>query len=129
MTRFFMMTAAATAALSLAACESYAAGHAHKAVKTSAEGYLTDGHDMTLYTFDKDAAGVSNCNGGCAKAWPPLMAEADAKAEGKYSVVTRDDGSKQWAYNGMPLYTWTKDAKAGDTTGDGFKDMWKVAKP
>ena len=97
--------------------------------KTDKGQVLTDHKGMTLYTFKKDSDGKSACNGDCAKAWPPLMAGADAKTDGKYTVVTRDDGSKQWAYNGMPLYTWTKDMKAGDTTGNGFKDMWKVATP
>lgn len=93
-------------------------------------GKLTDSKGMTLYTFDKDAAGKSACNGGCATNWPPLMAPADAKSMGKYSVVTRDDGSKQWAYDGKPLYTWAKDSKAGDTAGDGMANgAWHVAKP
>jgi len=42
----------------------------------------------------------------------------------------RDDGSKQWAYKGRPLYHWVKDAKPGDMTGDGFlNNSWHVAKP
>lgn len=118
----------AAVALTCASSLAFAASPAMTG-KTDKGEVLTDQKGMTLYTFTKDSAGKSACNGDCAKAWPPLMAEADAKTEGKYSVVTRDDGSKQWAYGGMPLYTWTKDAKAGDTTGDGFKDMWKVAKP
>ncbi|AMK33594.1 Putative lipoprotein [Pseudomonas putida] len=43
--------------------------------------------------------------------------------------MTRDDGSSQWAYKGKPLYTFIKDKKAGETTGDGMKDVWHVAKP
>ena len=46
-----------------------------------------------------------------------------------YSVVTRDDGRKQWAYKGKPLYFWAKDQKPGDRTGDGFNNVWRVAKP
>ena len=49
---------------------------------------------MTLYTFDRDSAGKSACNGNCAVNWPPLMAPADAQPMGKWSVVTRDDGSQ-----------------------------------
>lgn len=90
---------------------------------------LVDSKAMTLYTFDKDADGKSACNGKCAENWPPLMASADAHAAGKWSIVTRDDGSKQWAYNGKPLYRWIKDAKPGDTTGDGFNKVWSIAKP
>jgi len=71
-----------------------------------ADGVLTNEAGMTLYTFDKDAAGSgkSVCNGPCAKNWPPLMAAADASASGDYSIVTRDEGGKQWAYKGKPLY-------------------------
>ena len=97
----------------------------------SAKGkVLTDGKGMTLYTFDKDASGKSACNGPCAVNWPPLTAAAGAKANANYTVVTRDDGSKQWAYKGKPLYTWKNDKKAGDITGDGFLNgTWHIAKP
>lgn len=90
---------------------------------------LVDDKGMTLYTFDKDAEGKSNCNGKCAENWPPLMASGEAKAMGEWSVITRDDGSKQWAYKGDPLYTWIQDKKPGDVTGDGFNDVWHIAKP
>jgi predicted lipoprotein with Yx(FWY)xxD motif len=93
-----------------------------------ADGMLTNPAGMTLYTFDKDTAGKSACNGPCAGNWPPLMAAADAKASGDWSIVTRDDGGKQWAYKGKALYTWSKDAKAGDKTGDNFNNVWHVAK-
>lgn len=97
----------------------------------SAKGkVLTDGKGMTLYTFEKDAGGKSACNGPCASNWPPLMASAGAKAAGGYTVITRDDGSKQWAYKGKPLYTWKNDKKVGDITGDGFLNgAWHIAKP
>ena len=97
----------------------------------TANGALTDAKGMTLYTFDKDPSGngKSVCNGQCATNWPPLAAGADAKSHGDYTVVTRDDGSKQWAYKGKPLYTWVKDQKAGDRTGDNVNNVWHVAKP
>ena len=99
-------------------------------VQTSS-GVLTNPAGMTLYVFDKDAAdsGKSVCNGDCAAKWPPLMASANDKASGHYSIVTRDDGSKQWAYKGKPLYLWVKDQKPGDTTGDGVNNVWHSAKP
>ena len=95
------------------------------------DGVLANDAGMTLYTFDKDAAnsGKSVCNGDCAKNWPPLMAKDSDKATGNYSVVVRDDGMKQWAYKGQPLYLWVKDQKAGDTTGDGVNKIWHIAKP
>jgi len=96
-----------------------------------ADGVIVNSGGMTLYTFDKDAAGSgkSVCNGGCATNWPPLMAAAESKAAGDYSVVTRDDGGKQWAYKGKPLYLWNKDQKPGDKTGDGVNNVWHAAKP
>jgi predicted lipoprotein with Yx(FWY)xxD motif len=92
---------------------------------------LTGANGMTLYTFDKDAAssGKSVCNGQCATNWPPLMAAESDKASGDYSIITRDDGSKQWALRGKPLYFWAKDTKPGEKTGDGFNKVWQVAKP
>jgi predicted lipoprotein with Yx(FWY)xxD motif len=86
---------------------------------------------MTLYTFDKDAAGSgkSVCNGPCAQNWPPLAAPAGAAASGDWAVITRDDGSKQWAYKGKPVYFWAKDQKPGDRTGDGVNGVWRLARP
>jgi predicted lipoprotein with Yx(FWY)xxD motif len=97
--------------------------------KSDSGPVLTDKKMMTLYTFDKDADGKSMCNGPCATNWPPLMAPADAKMNGSWSPVTRDDGSKQWAYKGKPLYTWVKDTKPGDTTGDAVGNVWHTARP
>ena len=97
----------------------------------SAKGkVLTDEKGMTLYIFDKDTDGKSVCNGPCATNWPPLMASGDAKGQGSYTVIVRDDGSKQWAYKGKPLYTWVKDTKPGDITGDGVaSNAWHIAAP
>ena len=94
------------------------------------DGVLTNSAGMTLYTFDKDTAGggKSVCNGPCAASWPPLLAGADAKARGDYSIITRDDGTKQWAYKGKPLYLWVKDSKPGDRSGDGFNNAWRLAR-
>ncbi|WP_316978395.1 COG4315 family predicted lipoprotein [Shumkonia mesophila] len=90
---------------------------------------LVNEKNMTLYTFDKDTAGVSACYDACATNWPPLMAASGVMPSGKFSVVARKDGAMQWAYEGKPLYLWVKDAKAGDTTGDGVNGVWHVAKP
>ena len=97
----------------------------------TADGVLVGPNQMTLYTFDRDMAGSgkSVCNGPCAANWPPFMASASDKAAGDYSIVTRDDGGKQWAFKGKPLYYWAKDSKPGDKTGDGFNNVWHVAKP
>ena len=110
----------------LAGCASMAAAPA-----SVANGVLTGPNGMTLYTFDKDTAGngKSVCNGPCATNWPPLMAAETDKPAGDYSIVVRDDGKKQWAFKGKPLYYWVKDTKPGDMTGDGFNKVWQAAKP
>jgi predicted lipoprotein with Yx(FWY)xxD motif len=100
-----------------------------KPAMKAADGTLTNAAGMTLYVFDKDAGGKSACNGPCAANWPPLMAAANAKPSGNWTIVTRDDGAKQWAYKGKPLYLWAKDQKPGDKTGDGMaSNAWHVAK-
>ena len=96
-----------------------------------ADGRWVDTAGETLDTFDHDATGggKSMCNGPCATSWPPLAAAADVKASGDRGVIKRDDGSRQWAYKGKPLFTWIKDQKPGDTTGDGFNNAWRIARP
>ncbi|KAA0988522.1 hypothetical protein FQ192_15830 [Pseudomonas sp. ANT_J12] len=89
-------------------------------------GMMVDHKGMTVYTFDKDSGGKSMCNADCAKNWPPMMAPAGAKAEGKWTVIKRDDGMMQYAYDGKPLYTFVKDEKPGEMKGDGMKDVWHV---
>ena len=112
----------------LAACSAYETRAAAPA--TVSAGMLAGANGMTLYTFDKDAAGSgkSVCNGPCAGNWPPLMAMDGDSASGDWSIVTRDDGKKQWAFKGKPLYFWIKDQKPGDTTGDGVNNVWRVAR-
>jgi len=97
----------------------------------SAKGrVLTNDQGMTLYVFDKDSPGKSACNSSCAGIWPPLMTAAASMAMGDYTIVARDDGSKQWAYKGRPLYNWKNDKKPGDITGDGlFNGVWHIAQP
>lgn len=113
----------------LAACSG--AGMRASSPAMVSDGTLTGSNGMTLYTFDKDAAGSgkSVCNGPCANNWPPLFAMDGDTASGDYSIVARDDGKKQWAFKGKPLYFWIKDQKAGDKTGDGVNGVWRVAKP
>jgi predicted lipoprotein with Yx(FWY)xxD motif len=101
-----------------------------KVSDTSKGKTLVDAKGMTLYTLDRDKAdGKSTCNGQCATNWPPLMASGDAHDTGTWTVITRDDGSKQWAYKGKPLYNWKDDKKAGDVDGDGRNNVWHIAAP
>jgi predicted lipoprotein with Yx(FWY)xxD motif len=124
------LTAALAGLAMLAACADMDGAGPAKVGDSGVGKVLVDAKGMTLYTFDRDAPGKSNCNGQCAQNWPPLMASGDAKSSGDWAVVTRDDGAKMWAYKGKPLYTWVRDTKPGDTTGDGFaNNVWHVAKP
>ncbi len=90
---------------------------------------LTGAKGLTLYVYDPDTDGKSVCNGTCATNWPPLAATADDKPVGSYTIVTRDDGTKQWAYKGKPLYYFKNDKQPMDMTGDGVAGKWHVAKP
>jgi predicted lipoprotein with Yx(FWY)xxD motif len=91
-------------------------------------GMLVNAKGLTLYTFDRDvaASGKSVCNDKCSTAWPPLMAGASDRAGGDYSIITRDDGKKQWAYKGKPLYQWPEDQEPGDKFGDNYNKVWHI---
>jgi len=99
--------------------------------QTAAGPSLADGKGFTAYTFDKDkTVGASACNGNCAKAWPPLIAEANAKPVAGWSLISREDGSSQWAYKGKPLYRFDHwDTKPGDIIGNNVGGIWHIARP
>lgn len=126
-----IVVAAATALLSLNASVVLAQTSAPAKVAETPKGkMLVDPKGMTLYTFDNDkAAGKSACNGKCATNWPPLMASPDAANMENWTVIVRNDGSKQWAYKGKPLYRWMDDKKPGDVDGDGRFNVWHIAVP
>ncbi len=92
---------------------------------------------FTLYVFTADGVNVSNCTlatySGCSGTWPPLTAAANATASGDLSPITRPDGSKQWAYQGHPLYTYSRDTGPYQMNGDGLVEpdgtSWTVARP
>lgn len=101
-------------------------------MNTELGNVYVDSTGMSLYTFSKDPEGQSVCNGGCAGKWPPLLAEGSEKSlfygqEG-FSTIARNDGKKQWALNGKPLYRWFKDSKSGDINGAGIKGVWPLAR-
>lgn len=93
--------------------------------------FLVDAKGMALYIFDNDKEpGKSTCYGGCAKNWPPYAPQPnDPAPAAPLSVITRDDGSKQYAYNGKPLYYFAKDENPEDTKGQGVGNRWWVMKP
>ena len=74
---------------------------------TSAGTVLTTANGMTLYTYDKDTVGQSACYGDCAQYWHPYLSNGTSMPSGKMTLVTRSDGSQQWAYDGKPLYTFS----------------------
>jgi len=124
-----LLIRAAFAAVAFSALAAQAAAPAMTA-ETAKGPALVDAKSMTLYTFDKDMGGKSMCNGPCAANWPALTAASGSAASGDWTTVTRDDGTMQWAYKGKPLYTFAKDTKPGDITGDGFLNgAWHIAKP
>ncbi len=84
---------------------------------------------MTLYTFDNDPEGRSTCLDKCAEKWPPLQANSNDQTVENYSILTREDGTYQWAFRGKPLYTWVLDMESGQTPGNGVGGVWHLARP
>ncbi len=106
--------------------------------KTMTQMYLTDKEGRTLYTFDNDTKGVSNCYGGCEDTWP-VYYNSNVKSvpsilnASDFTTISRDSNKsttgvlKQTAYKGKPLYYFTPDAKkVGETKGDWVKGLWDV---
>lgn len=82
---------------------------------------FADARGMTLYTYDKDQPGKSACVDACAKTWIPAVAAKDAKPVARWSIITRADGSQQWALQGKPLYTYSGDVDIGSVGGNSPK--------
>ena len=98
-------------------------------VSTSQGDVLVAGNGDTLYTYDKDTPDKSNCTGACAAIWPPAEVGPGAEAKGDFSIMTRPSGTRQWAYKGKPLYTYTLDGGPGAISGDDVDGTWHLAKP
>jgi predicted lipoprotein with Yx(FWY)xxD motif len=107
------------------------AAPASKPVKTSNNLLTRSDTQATLYIFDNDPVngGKSNCNDKCAQIWPPFFVTNNDQPQDDLSIVTRDDGKKQWALKGRPLYGFEKDTKPGDTLGDGIGGVWHIIRP
>ncbi len=145
-----MPTSIRRAAISLAICAAAAIGMASPVsaadapkatftldVKAGKLGNtIVDGKGMTLYMFVPDRLNVSNCEGGCLTAWPPMMLAAgetldNVALEGglrrsQLGVALRFDGSRQVTYAGRPLYWWFQDKVAGDVKGQWVNNIWFV---
>ena len=87
---------------------------------------LTNAQGLTLYTFDVDTPGVSNCHGQCLVIWPAVIVEEVANISAPYSTTTRPNGELQLTLNGLPLYTYISDAKPGDILGDNLGSVWHI---
>ena len=107
---------------SAAASPVSASSTAMKSATISGTKVLTNAKGFTLYWFAPDTATKSNCNGACAKFWPPVKGPATAGSgvTGELSTITRSDGSAQATYNGHPLYTFVSDTAPGQAKGDGI---------
>lgn len=90
---------------------------------------LVDVRGLTLYSFDGDVRrdGQTCTAAACSMLWIPVPAPAIAQGTGDFSVITRPDGSTQWAYHARPLYVYRDDKLPGDVHGAGVDRRWSVA--
>ena len=116
------------------------AGHKTVTVKlvTTADfgKVLATSRGLTLYHYTDEIRGKVDCKGACAKLWPPLLVSAGTKptagaglAAAKIGTIKRPDGGTQVTYNGLGLYRYTPDKKAGDIKGQGLFKAWYVIAP
>ena len=124
-----------TAGSTTSAAPSAAAGMTLGTATTSLGKIVVDSKGMTVYYFDNDTAnsGKSTCAGGCLALWPEVHATSSTPTAdgvtGKLGTITGTDGKLQVTLNGLPLYTYTGDIKAGDVAGQGFQNIWWVVAP
>ena len=109
------------AAFALAMCVATAA----QAQPVMRDGVLADAAGRTVYTYDKDEKGKSNCSAACLSQWPAFVAQPGAVAKGEFGLINAH-GARQWTVNGKPLYYFAGDSKAGDRRGNGLGGAWHV---
>ena len=129
------LLAAAAAAAVLAACSSGTSSSGSSgtsspvaasagSLKTATIGsatVLTNGKGFTLYSFAPDTSTKSNCNGACAKFWPPVKGPATASGvSGTFGTIKRSNGATQATFDGHPLYTYVGDTAPGQAKGNGL---------
>ena len=131
----WLATAAAVAAtLIVAACGSSppasgttpsrgaaASGNVLKTTTINGASVLTNSRGFTLYSFDPDTSTRSNCNGQCAKFWPPVNGPVTGSGiMGTFATIKRSDGTTQATFGGHPLYTYIGDKSPGQAKGNGL---------
>lgn len=93
-------------------------------------GVFTDGKGMTLYVADSDRTpDTSSCYDNCVHNWPAFNPAANDRDAGDWKIITRADGTRQWAYNDKPVYRFLLDRNAGDIKGDGIGSVWHAIRP
>ena len=103
-------------------------------VSGASKTILTNAQGLTLYYRTSDSPPSTVCSGGCASAWPPLLAPSSGTPTSATSLpgnltVVVDANGNQVEYNGHPLYTFSSDSAAGQTNGEGVGGVWHVATP
>ena len=122
------LVATAVLGAGLAAGSSAAKGTSVKAAKSRYGKIIVDGRGRTLHLFLKDKRNHSACSGTCATYWPPLVSSAKPRAArgvraSLLALTKRTDGKRQVTYAGHPLYTFSLDTRAGQTSGQGLTDF------
>ncbi len=123
---------AALVALGIGAGAASAASHGNSLVHSRefrGQVYMMNQQHLSLYYYDQDGVGVSNCYGECAVNWPPVILDANTSLGENYSLIERSDGTMQAAFMGQPLYLFKGDKSPGDINGDGVGGVWRLAKP
>jgi predicted lipoprotein with Yx(FWY)xxD motif len=105
-------------------------GSSSPAVKTTSSSLgtiLVDSQGMTLYHLSGEQNGKFICTStACLGVWHPLIAPSSGTPTGEVGslgTVKRPEGTVQVTYKGTPLYTFMGDQQAGETKGQGIKDV------
>jgi predicted lipoprotein with Yx(FWY)xxD motif len=112
-----------------------AAGVELKTATSAAGPIVVDKDGKSVYFFTKDLkdSPTSACKDACAAAWPAVTTSSDVPAvegiAGTVGTITTAGGTRQITINGMPIYYYAKDAKAGDILGEGINNVWYLVSP
>jgi len=120
-----VLLGALSGALLLAAGSAFAAPQIQY-VATPAGNVMADQRGMVLYTWDRDTAGASTCTGTCLTNWPLFKAAATDTPGGDWTIITRADGERVWAYKGKALYYYIQDTAPRDIKGNQPTGTWHV---